>query len=86
MNNIPYDYIQLAWFPWLAWVVGRTHIAVRNFFNSKKRLICSELIANGFYKQGYNLFSRPAWDILPADFDNPQHFKEVEDVWMGEGV
>ena len=82
MNNIPYDYLQLLWFP-LAGFMGNALLEANNFFNSKKRLICSELIANGFYKLGYNLFNcRPAADILPADFDTNTLFNEITDIWL----
>ena len=81
MNNLPYDLLQLLWFP-LAGIVGRTLLFVKNIFNSKKRLICSELITNGFYKQGYNLFSEPAANILPANFDTVKFFKVIEDIWL----
>lgn len=82
MNNIPYDYLQLLWFP-IAGYIGKALLTMKNIFNTKKRLICSELITNGFYKQGYNLFnSRPAADILPADFDNSTLFNEITDIWL----
>jgi len=82
MNNVPYDYLQLLWFP-LAGILGKTLLYMKNKFASKKRLICSELITNGFYKQGYNLFNgRPAADILPADFDNNTLFNEITDIWL----
>lgn len=81
MNNIPYDYLQLFWFP-IAGCLGKALLTMRNIFNAKKRLICSELITNGFYKQDYNLFSRPAADILPADFDNKALFNEITDIWL----
>jgi hypothetical protein len=81
MNNTPYDFLQLAWFPLAGWL-GRPLLYLTNIFNSKKRLICSELIANGFYKQGYNIFDRPASDILPADYDNADLFEVVTDIWM----
>lgn len=81
MNNLPYDFLQLAWFP-AAGFIGRTLLFARNIFNSKKRLICSELLANGFYKQGYNLFDKPASNVLPADFDNQAKLDHVTDIWM----
>jgi len=81
MNNTPYDYIQLLWYP-LATVLGRSLLYTKNILSSKKRLICSELIANGFYKQGYNLFNRPAADIVPADYDNTKLFNIIEDIWL----
>lgn len=81
MNNLPYDFLQLAWFP-AAGVVGNALLYARNLFNSNKRVICSELIANGFYKQGYNLFDKPAANVLPADFDDETLFDSVPDVWM----
>ncbi len=81
MNNIPYDLLQLAWFP-LAGIVGKTLLFFKNIFNSQKRLICSELIANGFYKQGYNLFdAKPASNMLPADFDRLK-FDIIDDIWL----
>jgi hypothetical protein len=81
MNNVPYDFLQLAWFPLAGWL-GNPLLYLTNIFNSKKRLICSELIANGFYKQGYNIFDKPASDILPADYDKPGLFDVVTDIWM----
>lgn len=81
MNNIPYDYLQLLWFP-VAGYIGKALLTMRNIFNTKKRLICSELITNGFYKQGYNLFNRLAEGILPADFDNNTLFNEITDIWI----
>ncbi len=80
MNNIPYDYIQLFRFP----IVAKGLLFLRNLLNSKKRLICSELITNGFYKQGYNLFNRPAEDIVPADFDNERLFNPIIDIWLND--
>lgn len=81
MNNIPYDYLQLLWFP-IAVKLGKILLFCNNIFNSKKRLICSELIADGFYKQGYNLFNRPVSDIIPADYDNPELFDIITDIWQ----
>ncbi len=81
MNNLPYDTLQLAWFPFADWV-GSALLSMKNLFNSEHRLICSELIANGFYKQGYNLFNRPASNILPADFDDEKLFQPISDIWM----
>ncbi|MCK4905259.1 hypothetical protein KAS42_03325 [bacterium] len=82
MNNIPYDYLQLLRFPIIAGYLGRAFLFLRNLFNSKKRLICSELVTNGFYKQGYNLFNKRSEDILPADFDDAKLFNEVSDIWL----
>ncbi len=81
MNNIPYDKLQLLWFPIAAWL-GRILLYMRNIFNSKKRLICSELIVNGFYKEGYNLFNKLAENVVPADYDNPNLFSVVNDIWL----
>ena len=81
MNNIPYDYLQLLWFPLAGWL-GKALLYMKNIFANKRRLICSELITNGFYKQGYNLFSRPSADILPADFDNATLFSAIDDIWL----
>ena len=82
MNNIPYDYLQLLRFPIIAGCLGRAFLFLRNLLNSKKRLICSELITNGFYKQGYNLFNKRSEDIVPADFDSAELFDEVSEVWI----
>ncbi len=81
MNNMPYDILQLAWFPF-AGMIGKSLLWMKNIFDSKKRLICSELIANGFYKQAYNIFDKPAADILPADYDGVKSFQIVDDVWL----
>jgi len=81
MNNIPYDYLLLLWFPLAAWL-GKSLLFIQNIFANKKRLICSELIANGFFKEGYNLFDRSAADILPADYDNDKLFCTVTDIWL----
>lgn len=81
MNNIPYDYLQLLWFP-IAAKLGKFLLYVRNKFNSKKRLICSELIANGFYKEGYNLFNKLAENAVPADYDNRALFSVIDDIWL----
>lgn len=81
MNNIPYDRLQLLWFPLAAWL-GKVLLYMRNIFNSKKRLICSELIANGFYKEGYSLFNKPAENVIPADYDNRTLFNVIDDIWL----
>ena len=80
MNNLRYDFLQLAWFG-IACVVGELLLMTRNEFNSRGRKICSELIADGLYKEGYNLFSRRAENILPADYDNRELFDEISDIW-----
>ncbi len=85
MNNLPYYILQLAWFPF-AGFFGRNFLRLTNLFNSTKRLICSELIANGFYKKGYNFFDRPAENILPADFDNVNSFQPITDIWLDTSV
>ena len=81
MNNISYGYLQLLWFLFAS-LFGKALLDMKNRFASKKRLICSELITNGFCKQGYNLFNRPAADILPADFDSNALFNEITDIWL----
>lgn len=81
MNNIPYDKLQLLWFP-IAACLGKFLLYMRNIFNSQQRLICSELIANGFYKAGYNLFNKPAGNVVPADYDNPNLFNVITDTWL----
>ncbi len=85
LNNLPYDFVELLWFG-LACVFGKPVLWFRNRFNSTHREICSELIADGFYKQGYNPFdSRPASNVLPADYDQLPSFQEVTDIWLEAG-
>ena len=81
MNNLRYDFFELIWFG-AACFVGEALLLSRNEFNSRGKKICSELITEGFYKQGYNLFNREADNILPADYDDPSLFSEVTDVWL----
>jgi hypothetical protein len=76
MNNLPYDTLQFFWFP-LSIVCTRIGMALHQVFSSKKRFVCSELIASGFYKEGDCLFGKPAELVLPADFDNPALFDDV---------
>jgi hypothetical protein len=81
MNNLPYDVLQFFWFP-LSIFCGKIGIVLHNFFSSRKRFLCSELIATGFYKEGDYLFGKPAENVLPADFDNPELFEEIKDIWL----
>jgi hypothetical protein len=81
MNNLPYDALQFFWFP-LSMVYGRIGAALHSFFSSRKRFICSELIATGFYKEGDYLFGKPSENVMPADFDDPRLFDEVKDIWQ----
>lgn len=81
MNNLRYDFVQLIWFG-IASQVSEWLLFSRNRFNSKGKKICSELIADGFYKEGYNIFNRRADNILPADYDDPVLFGEVSDIWL----
>jgi hypothetical protein len=81
MNNLPYDVLQFFWFP-LSIICGKIGVILHNLFSSQKRFLCSELIATGFYKEGDYCFGKPAENVLPADFDNPQVFEEVRDVWL----
>jgi hypothetical protein len=82
MNNLPYDSLQFFWFP-LSVVWGRIGVALHAFFSSKKRFLCSELIASGFYKEGDYLFGKPAENVMPADFDDPEFFEEIKNIWQG---
>jgi hypothetical protein len=75
MNNLPYDTLQFFWFP-LSIMCTRIGMALHQVFSSKKRFVCSELIASGFYKEGDCLFGKPAELVLPADFDNAELFEE----------
>jgi len=79
MNNLPYDTLQFFWFP-LSIICGTLGIILHNLFSSHKRFLCSELIVTGFYKEGDYLFGKPAENVLPADFDNPEVFEEVKDI------
>jgi hypothetical protein len=79
MNNLPYDTLQFFWFP-LSMISTKITMALHNLFSSHRRFICSELIAIGFYKEGDYLFGKPAENVLPADFDNPELFEEIKDV------
>jgi hypothetical protein len=81
MNNLPYDILQFFWFP-LSIVCGKIGVVFHNLVSSRKRFLCSELIATGFYKEGDYLFSKPAENVLPADFDNSELFEEVRDIWL----
>lgn len=81
MNNLPYDALQFFWFP-LSIFCGKIGVVLHNIFSSDKWFICSELIATGFYKEGDCLFGKPAENVLPADFDNPELFEEVKDIWL----
>jgi hypothetical protein len=81
MNNLPYDSLQFFWFP-LSIICGKIGIVLHNLFSSHRRFLCSELIATGFYKENDYLFGKPAENVLPADFDNPELFEEVRDIWM----
>ena len=75
MNNLPYDTLQFFWFP-LSLLSGRICIILHNLFSSRKRFLCSELIATGFYKEGDYLFNKPASSILPAEFSSPAFFRK----------
>ncbi len=81
MNNLPYDVLQFFWFP-LSIISGKVGIVLHNLFSSRKRFLCSELIAIGFYKEGDYLFGKPAENVLPADFDNSELFEKVKDIWL----
>jgi len=81
MNNLPYDVLQFFWFP-LSFICGKIGIILHNLFSSHRRFLCSELIATAFYKEGDYVFGKPAENVMPADFDNPQAFEEVKDIWQ----
>ena len=65
MNNLPYDILQFFWFP-LSIICGKIGIVLHNLFSSRKRFLCSELIATGFYKENDYLFGKPVENVLPA--------------------
>ncbi len=77
MNNLPYDTLQFFWMP-LSILCASICITLHRLFTSDKRLICSELIVNGFYKEGDYLFGKPAELVLPADYDNASLFEKVK--------
>jgi len=81
MNNLPYDVLQFFWFP-LTIIYAKIGLLLHRLFSSKKRFLCSGLITAGFYKEGDYLFNKPQENIRPADFDNPELFEEVKDVWI----
>lgn len=87
MNNTFYDFPQLLWYPikgigHICPPLGRWLLNVNNIFNNKKLLICSELIASGFYKQNYYIFGKPSEEVVPADFDDSSIFNEITDIWL----
>lgn len=81
MNNLPYDVLQFFWFP-LSVICSKIGIVLHSLFSSRKRFLCSELIATGFYKEGDYVFGKPAENVLPADFDNSELFEEIKDIWI----
>ena len=76
MNNLPYDTLQFFWFPLSIWW-SRICTALHRIFSSDKRLICSELIVNGFYKENDYLFGKAAELVMPADFDNVELYHRL---------
>jgi hypothetical protein len=81
MNNLPYDTLQFFWFP-LSLICIKFYHMLHKLFCSTNRLLCSELITIGFYKEGDYLFGTPVENVLPADFDNEVLFEEVKDIWQ----
>jgi hypothetical protein len=81
MNNLPYDTLQFFWFP-LSLFCAKIGAVLHNLFSSRKRFLCSELLAAGFYKEGDYLFGKPQENVLPADFADPELFEEVRDIWL----
>ena len=79
MNNLPYDLLQFFWFP-LSIACAKIGIVLHDLFSSRKRFLCSELIATGFYKEGDYCFQKPAENVLPEDFDNQELFEEVNSI------
>lgn len=80
MNNLPYDSLQFFWFP-LSLLRESIMTWLHGLFSSRKRFLCSELIAAGFYKEG-DYFGKPEETVMPSDFDDPALFEEVTDIWM----
>jgi hypothetical protein len=85
MNNLPYDTLQFFWFP-LSIICGKIGLILHGLFSTKKRFLCSELIAKGFYKESDYLFNKPQENVLPVDFDNPALFEEVKDIWLSTSL
>jgi hypothetical protein len=73
--------MRIFWFP-LSVICAKIGIVLHNLFSSRKRFLCSELIATGFYKEGDYLFGKPVENTLPADFDNSELFEEVRDICL----
>ncbi len=80
LNNLRYNFFGLMWFG-LACFMGKGLLLLRNEFNNMGKEFCSELLADGFYKQNYYLFGRPAADVLPANYDDSSLFEEVVSIW-----
>ncbi len=82
MNNLGYDYGQLVWFGIACFTALRQSLLLmQNKFDSLGKKICSELVAEGFYKEGYNLFNVKADNVMPAHYGSCPLFKDVEDIW-----
>lgn len=81
LNNLRYNFLGLVWFG-IACLFNRCLLLLRNELSSVGKEFCSELLADGLYKQNYYLFGRPAADVLPANFDDPSLFREVMDIWQ----
>ena len=81
LNNLRYDFFGLVWFG-IACLAGRGLLLLRNETNGFGKEFCSELLADGLYKQNYYLFGRPAANVLPANFDDASLFQEVTDIWL----
>jgi len=64
----------------IALMFQRLGEALHGLFSSNKRYLCSELIAEGFYKEGDFVFGKPAELVLPAEFDDAGLFEEVETI------
>lgn len=80
MNNLPYDIMQFCYFP-VYLFCAKIGAILHRTFSGKKTILCSELIASGFYKEGDFLFNKPQDQVFPADFDNPELFDEMHNIW-----
>ena len=81
LNNLSYAYTGVVWFG-LAAVFGKGLLWARNKLNLPISIFCSELLTHGLYKEGYNLFDRPAANVLPADYADTSTLDLITNIWL----
>lgn len=57
---------------------------IKWFFPKTRAVKCSELIYDGFLKENVFVFDTPYEKVVPGDFDDPELFDEVTDIWMDD--